>query len=144
MKRKDGRDELIRFCVRRERSKREVEDKIVKLGLPIEWLQELEQEGWWSQERYARAYAFDHWNLYHWGKQKIAYALRSHGVPSNLIEKALSTIPNTAYFEKLKRRMKKMAGPNESSADHLKIREHFLKKGYSLDEIVRVELDWDD
>lgn len=133
---------IIRYCAIRERSKREVLEKITKLGGPVEWLQELEQEGWWSQERYALAFAFDHWNLYHWGKRKIAYSLRSNGVPSNFIEKALSNIPDSEYLEKLKRRMKKMASPNDSSVDRLKIREHFLRKGYSFDEISLVELEW--
>ncbi|MBM3170479.1 MAG: RecX family transcriptional regulator [Bacteroidetes bacterium] len=137
----EARAQIIRFCARRERSQREVLDKIRELQAPTEWLEELKQEGWWNQERFAKAYAFDHWNLHHWGKRKISHSLRFHDVPPKLIEQALSLIPEEEYLLKLKRMMQKKTGAEKDDLNQYKIRQHFIGKGYLMDEIERVERD---
>ena len=136
------RAQIIRFCARRERSQREVLDKIRELQAPSQWLEELQEEGWWNQERFAKAYAFDHWNLHHWGKRKIAHNLRFHEVPIDLINHALSYIPEDEYLLKLKRMMQKAPGSEKRINNKFKIRQHFLRKGYGMDEIERVEAEW--
>lgn len=135
------RAQIIRFCARRERSQREVLDKIRELQAPTEWLEELQQEGWWNQERFAKAYAFDHWNLHHWGKRKIFHSLRFHNVPLKLIEQALSAIPEEEYLLKLKRMMLKKSAAGKDTHNQHKLRQHFIGKGYVMDEIERVEGD---
>lgn len=136
------RAQIIRFCARRERSQREVLDKIRELQAPTEWLEELQQEGWWNQERFAKAYAFDHWNLHHWGKEKINHALGLAGVDSALRNKIISGLPQEDYIGKLSRliqRKEEMVGFPITEEKRLKIRNHFLRKGYNWDDIQNAE-----
>jgi len=138
----EARAQIIRFCARRERSQREVLDKIRELQAPTEWLEELQQEGWWNQERFAKAYAFDHWNLHHWGKEKISQGLRAAGVDSDLRKQVLSGLPQEEYLQKLKRLMqRKQESYAQDISDELrqKIRSHFAGKGYSWDDILDAE-----
>ncbi len=136
------RAQIIRFCARRERSQREVLDKIRELQAPTQWLEELQQEGWWNQERFAKAYAFDHWNLHHWGKEKISHGLRAAGVDSRLRQQVLNNLPHEEYLQKLKRLMqRKQQSYAQDITEELrqKSRSHFARKGYSWDDILDAE-----
>jgi regulatory protein len=127
---------IIRFCARRERSQREVNDKIRELQAPTQWLEELQQEGWWNQERFAKAYAFDHWNLHHWGKGKINQELKAEGVAAELRALAVNTIPQEEYILKLARMIQRKI-PKEPLTEEkkYKLRMHFLRKGYTFADI---------
>lgn len=136
------RAQIIRFCARRERSQKEVNDKIGELHAPFQWLEELQLEGWWNQERFAKAYAFDHWNLNHWGKEKISQGLRAAGVDSGLRKQVLNNLPHEEYLQKLKRLMqrKKQSYAQDITEElRQKIRSHFARKGYSWDDISDAE-----
>jgi regulatory protein len=126
------RAQIIRFCARRERSQREVLDKIRELQAPSQWLEELQEEGWWNQERFAKAYAFDQWNLHHWGKEKISQGLRAAGVDSGLRQQVLNNLPQEEYLQKLKRLMqRKQQSYAQDITEELrqKSRSHFARKG---------------
>ncbi len=140
----DLKAKIIRFCALRERSEKQVKEKLYTLNAPVEWLEILKEEGWWNQERYAKAYAYDHWNLHHWGKAKINQELKREGVVEELRALAIETIPQDQYIHKLARMIqRKIETRKESITDdeRYKLRMHFLRKGYTFAEIELAEQD---
>ena len=142
MKPSEIKAKLIRFCAQRERSEKEVKEKLRELSAPESWAEELESEGWWNQERFARAYAFDHWNLNHWGKEKINQGLRAAGVSSDARNKAIESIPKEEYIQKLYRLFQRkldLANAPISEEQLHKIRMYFFRKGYGWEDIQLAE-----
>lgn len=94
---------LVKFCNYQERSIKEVEDKMKKLGVAPEeqeeYIERLQLEGFLDEERFARSFARSKFLYNQWGRQKIEVYLKSKGVPSELIEKGLNEIDPEQYEE---------------------------------------------
>ena len=52
-----------------------------------------------DDKRYAAAFANDKIKFSHWGKIKVAYALRQKNIPQQFIDYALSLINSNEYFK---------------------------------------------
>ena len=60
-------------------------------------LERLQHEGYTDDLRYARAFVSDKFRFDHWGRLKIAAALRAKALPSHLIDEALHDIDEADY-----------------------------------------------
>jgi len=94
------------ICARGEHSQAEMERKARLWGLSGEdaarlsdWLVE---NGFVDEERFVRAFVHDKFRFEYWGRIKIRYALRQHGVSVGLVEQALKEIDETEYLGNLK------------------------------------------
>jgi regulatory protein len=89
------------FCSYRERTHKEVKDKLYGMGLPTKevniLLSTLIGEDYLNEERFAIQYAGGHFRQKKWGRVKIQYALRLKGVSEANIKKALSDLVGSEY-----------------------------------------------
>ncbi|BBE18528.1 regulatory protein [Aquipluma nitroreducens] len=102
-------DKAAFLCSRSEHCSSEIQEKLKVWGLPAEdsepVIEKLIAEKYLDDERFARAYAKDKFRFNHWGKQKIAFMLRSKNIPSEITGLALEEIEDEGYLEVLRRLM---------------------------------------
>jgi regulatory protein len=96
---------MERYCIYRERSYREVEERMQRLAFIPELRQRillhLIEGDFLNEERYARAYARGKFYINHWGKNKIRNALRMNGVSKKNIELGIEEIDSDDYHKTL-------------------------------------------
>lgn len=89
------------LCVRKEYCASEIVQKLRAKGATPEQadqlLERLQHEGYTDDLRYARAFVSDKFRFDHWGRLKIAAALRAKALPSHLIDEALHDIDEADY-----------------------------------------------
>ena len=107
---KNAKLKAARFCAYRERTQREVREKLHGEGV---WGQEAESiiaelitDGFINEERFAIAYAGGKFRLKKWGKLKIKQGLEAHGLTSYCVDKALATIEEEDYQSTLQQLMR--------------------------------------
>lgn len=143
------------FCSYRERSEKEAELKLRALKAPpgkIKSIIELlKEEGFLSDERYARAFVRGKFRVNRWGRIKIAFELRAKKIPEKLVAKALSEIDEDAYLAQVREMIEKKANDirrqkkeENNSGKKLNTRDKIfnfaLGKGYEYD-LIRQILD---
>lgn len=93
------------LCARSEQAPGDIRDKLVKWGLSQsnvnQVLQQLVEQGFINEERYARAFVKDRFAFNGWGKIKIAYQLRQKGIPDEIINEAMTAIDDSQYRDRL-------------------------------------------
>jgi regulatory protein len=104
---------LANFCAYQERSQQEVREKLVKMGILSDDLEDiiafLISENFLNEERFAIAFAGGKFRIKHWGKLKIKNALRLKGTSEPCIRKALKLIDHETYTQVLKKEIKRKA-----------------------------------
>ena len=143
------------FCSFRERSETEVWQKLRAMQLPAakicNILGQLKEEGFISDERFARAFVRGKWRVNHWGRVKITFGLRGMRIPEKLIVFALEEIDDNAYRNILEELIRKKSaklrpkqGEKNNSGKTLNFRDKLfnfaLGKGYEYD-LIREILD---
>lgn len=135
---------LANFCAYQERSQQEVREKLVKMGILSDDLEDiivfLISENFLNEERFAIAYAGGKFRVKHWGKLKIKNALRLKGTSEPCIRKALQLIDHETYTQVLKKEIKRKA--KEISESNVikktnKLAAYLIGKGFES------ELVWD-
>ena len=135
---------LANFCAYQERSQQEVREKLVKMGIASDDLEDiivfLISENFLNEERFAIAYAGGKFRVKHWGKLKIKNALRLKGTSEPCIRKALQLIDQETYTQMLKKEIKRKA--KEISESNVikktnKLAAYLIGKGFES------ELVWD-
>ena len=95
------------LCSRSEHCASEIQEKLKTWGLSSEdsepIIEKLVAEKYLDDERFARAYAKDKFRFNHWGKQKIAYMLRSKNISSEIMELAFEEIEDEGYSDELRK-----------------------------------------
>ena len=104
---------LAQHCSYRERSAAEVLQKMERMGI-IEaerpaLLDKLQQDGFQSESRFARAFSRDKVNLEEWGRIKIRQHLQQRGVEESQIQDAFTFIDEELYHANLSRILKRHA-----------------------------------
>jgi len=129
------------FCAYQERTQQEVRDKLYKLGLHRdeveEVLTELITENFVNEERFAKAFASGKFRQKKWGKRKIIYALNQKKISSYCIEQALKEIPDEEYeitlIRLIERKTHEISG-NEYFVKN-KIAQYLIGKGYETEKV---------
>jgi len=129
-----------RFCAYRDRSKKEVADKLAQLGAASQILdnvlRSLEKEGFIDEERFAKSFARGKFEYNRWGKQRIRQELILKKVPRKMIELALEQIDESQYLQELEkialRKFQGLKGHDKFTAIG-KTAEHCIRRGFEAD-----------
>ena len=98
-------DKAAFLCSKSEHCSSDIKDKLKLWGLLSEDIdaitEKLVAEKYIDDERFARAYAKDKSRFNRWGKQKIAFMLRSKKIAPELIRLAFDEIEEESYSDQL-------------------------------------------
>jgi regulatory protein len=129
-----------RWCALQERSHKEVKEKLFSWEVYYSDIQsiitELIQEGFISEERFAKAYAGGKFRMKQWGKNKIAQQLQRKGVSEKNIETGLKEIEEKDYRKTLQKLIQKklpslkLKTPFEQKG---KLAQYLMTKGYEAE-----------
>ena len=94
------------LCSRAEYSVYDIKEKLYKWGVESreqdEVIEYLCKNNYINEERYAECFVSEKFRLKHWGRIKIAYALRKKRIADDYIYSAFENIDEEAYFNTLK------------------------------------------
>jgi len=130
----------MKFCGYRERSKKEVEDKLKAksfnqkiIKICIDRLIELD---FLNNIRFSKSFSRGKNNNNRWGKNKIKFHLKNKGLTDDEINIGIESIDEESYLNILKKNIelynKKLKEP-----DRNKLIGHLINKGYEIDLILR-------
>lgn len=93
------------LCARSEQAPGDIREKLIKWGLntsdAIHVVTQLTSQGFIDERRYARAFFKDRFAFNGWGRIKIAHQLRQKGIPTEVIDEAMTAIDDDAYRQRL-------------------------------------------
>ncbi|MCG9970716.1 regulatory protein RecX [Christiangramia crocea] len=128
---------LMHFCAYRDRSQKEVEDKLNGMRMIPEAKEKiiisLMQDGFLNEERFARSFVRGKFRIKKWGRIKITQELKKREISRPVIKLGLSEINETEYRNTLyDLAEKKSEKINESNPfkKKKKLADHLLRKGY--------------
>lgn len=130
------------WCSRRERCAHEVKQRLRKEGASEELanrvLDQLIDENYVDDDRYAEAFVSGHFRIKHWGRYKIKQALRMNGLTDGAINAAIrKEIQPDEYLEVLNRLLvRKGACKGLHPAERQKIIRYALSRGFESDLIL--------
>lgn len=94
---------MQRYCAFRERCHQEVVEKLREMRMIPKAIDaivvELIEEGFLSEERFAREFARGKFRQKHWGKSRIRRELQYRDISDYLIRQALGEIDQEAYLQ---------------------------------------------
>lgn len=106
MDKKVALNKLMNICSRKEQCSFDILQKLNDWELSYdesnEILNQLIDNKYVDDKRYAKAFANDKIKFNHWGKLKVMYALRQKNISDTFIDYALSQINKTEYFNMIK------------------------------------------
>lgn len=128
---------LMHFCAYRDRSQKEVEDKLDTMKMipaaKEKIIISLMQEGFLNEERFARSFVRGKFRIKKWGRIKITQELKKRGISAPIIKLGLSEINNSEYtktlYELAEKKLKLIKEPN-SFKKKKKLADHLIRKGY--------------
>lgn len=128
---------LMHFCAYRDRSQKEVEDKLNDMNMIPDAKENiiirLMQEDFLNEERFARSFVRGKFRIKKWGRIKITQELKKRGISSPIIKLGLSEIEESNYiktlYELAKKKLRLIKEPN-SFKKKKKLADHLLRKGY--------------
>jgi len=100
-------DKAALLCSKSEKCTSEIQEKLKLWGLSAEELDpvidQLVQEKYLDDERFARAFVKDKFRFNHWGKQKIAHMLHAKNISHEILELAFEEIEEDGYSDELRK-----------------------------------------
>mgnify|MGYP001266583738 CR=1 FL=1 len=112
MKNNEVQKKIEFYCTYQERSHKEVTEKLFKMGLKKntidEILSNLIQNNFINEARFASSYTSGKFRIKLWGKKRIKYGLKNHNVSDYNIESALNQIRDEDYEKTLNHLTKKI------------------------------------
>ena len=128
---------LMHFCAYRDRSQKEVEDKLDGMRMISEAKEKiiisLMQEGFLNEERFARNFVRGKFRMKKWGRKKIVMELKKRDISNPIIKLGLSEIKETDYrktlFE-LAEKKEEQLKETDTFKKKKKLADHLLRKGY--------------
>ncbi len=132
----EAKGALEHFCAYQERTHREVEQKLQRMGMipevKAQIIIHLIQENYLNEERFARSFVRGKFNQNDWGKMKITQALFTKGVSKVNIELGMQEIDPEVYMKKIKKlALKKWVSLSGNQfAKKQKVYNYLMQKGY--------------
>lgn len=135
------RDRAMFYLARREHTNQELSRKLLHAGYPGDEikavLEELNQRGWLSSQRFAENYVMQKQSKF--GNQKLAYELRQKGVEESVIQEALAGAIETELERAgIVWQKKFVAAPNSPAETAQQVR--FLQSRGFTNETIRLML----
>ncbi len=133
----EAMQKLMHYCAYRDRSQKEVEDKLNDMRMIPEAKEKiiirLMQDGFLNEERFARSFVRGKFRIKKWGKIKITQALKQKEISSPIIKLGLSEINpkdyNKALYTIAEKKLEKISEPNVFKKKK-KLADHLLRRGY--------------
>lgn len=123
---------ISNYCVVRERSEKEVDQKLIDLAIPEDERQHiiglLKKENLLNEERYTLTLVNSKFRNYHWGRIKIREHLEYQNIKKEIIERVIQGIPADEYLSAATMLIKKSKSPQSAYLS-------LINKGYE-EEIV--------
>ncbi len=98
-------EKLKNYCAYQERSHQEVKEKLYKLGLykneVNEVITRLIEEDFLNEQRFAEAFVSGKFNIKKWGRVKIKAHLKQRQISEYCIKKGMEEIEEEAYLKTL-------------------------------------------
>ncbi len=142
---KEATIKLMQFCAYRDRSHKEVEEKLSKMNM-IPAAQEqiiiqLMQEDFLNEERFARSFVRGKFRIKKWGKIKIKQELKFREISAPIIKNALTEIDQQKYistlYELAEKKLKLLKEPDKFKKKR-KLADFLLRKGYESNLVYEV------
>ena len=142
---KEATIKLMQFCAYRDRSHKEVEEKLNKMNM-IPAAQEqiiiqLMQEDFLNEERFARSFVRGKFRIKKWGKIKIKQELKFRELSSPIIKIALTEIEQEKYnatlYELAEKKLDLLKEPDSFKIKR-KLADFLLRKGYESNLVYEV------
>ena len=128
---------LMHFCSYRDRSQKEVEDKLDSMRMIAEAKEKiiinLMEEGFLNEERFARSFVRGKFRIKKWGRIKITQELKKRQISSPIIKLGLTEINESSYRETLYELAEKKAEKTDEAnpfKKKRKISDHLIRKGF--------------
>jgi len=133
---------IRKFCAFQDRSMAEVKAKLKDYLLPNEDIEiiinQLIDEGFLNDERFAVGFAMSKLHAKGWGYAKIKYHLYQKGISNEIINKVLSDVDLTEWDHQIQRNIEKWKRTNElTQTTYPKLVRFLAGKGFKLTEIMR-------
>ncbi len=134
---KEALQKLMHYCAYRDRSQKEVEDKLNEMRMIPEAKENiiitLMQENFLNEERFARSFVRGKFRIKKWGRIKITQELKKREISSPIIKLGLTEIEESDYrktlYELAEKKKDKITEPNTFKKKK-KIADHLLRKGF--------------
>ena len=134
---KEATVKLMQFCAYRDRSHKEVEDKLKEMRMiPAaceQIIMKLMQEDFLNEERFARSFVRGKFRIKKWGRIKIKQELKFREISSPIIKLALTEINNEEYrsalYELAEKKLRSIR-ETDNFKKKKKLSDHLLRKGY--------------
>lgn len=134
---KEATHKLIQYCVYRDRSQKEVEEKLREMRMIPQACEQiiikLMQENFLNEERFARSFVRGKFRIKKWGRIKIKQQLKFKEISSPLIKIALTEIDEKDYYNTLVELAEKkvvLIRENDPFKKKQKLINYLLQKGY--------------
>ena len=132
-----------RYCAYQERCVHDLKLKNYEWGLDREefdkMIEELSEDNYLNEERYAEFYVRGKFNLKKWGKLKIRDGLYSKNIPEEIIEQSMLQIEDEQYVNVLKELLEKKEEQVKNEKDQkAKLQRYLLSKGFEWEWISKV------
>jgi regulatory protein len=122
-KEKNILNDIMQYCARAEHCTQDVVRKLKSWEVEEEEIEgildQLREENFIDDARYAKAYINDKWKLDHWGKRKIRHQLFLKNIDDALIQTPLSAIDDEEYktelAAQLSRKEKELKGEDKNN-----------------------------
>jgi regulatory protein len=131
---------LEQFCLFRDRTRKEVLDRMGTYDLPEEWqedvLNDLENRDLVNEGRFAREFAVGKHRSRKWGRIKIQYELRSKGMDPPTIRMGLESIDQDEYVSTLGQLLEQKSLETKAKNEferNKKLAQKLIRKGYESD-----------
>jgi len=127
-----------KYCAYRERCHTEVRSKLIEWKVYGDDLEEiiatLIEENFLNEERYAKAYVSDKFNINHWGRRKILQGLKIKQISDYCIRKGLESISEEDYLKVITRLLEKRRREKKTHSD-FELAQYLISRGFEYSEI---------
>lgn len=135
----------MQFCTYRDRSQKEVEDKLKDLRMIPEAREQiiikLMQENFLNEERFARSFVRGKFRIKKWGRIKIQQELKLRDISSPIVKLAMTEIDQEKYRDTLYELAQKklnLIRETDNFRRRKKLSDHLLRKGYEASLVYEV------
>jgi regulatory protein len=134
---KEATLKLMQYCAYRDRSQKEVEDKLLEMRMiPAareEIIIKLMQEDFLNEERFARSFVRGKFRIKKWGRYKIQQELKARDISSPIIKLAMTEIEESVYTNtlyKLAEKKLNLLSKEDKFKLKKKLSDYLIRKGY--------------
>jgi regulatory protein len=145
---KEATLKLMQYCAYRDRSQKEVEDKLLEMRMiPAareEIIIKLMQEDFLNEERFARSFVRGKFRIKKWGRYKIQQELKARDISSPIIKLAMTEIEESVYtttlYELAEKKLNLLSEEDKFKLKK-KLGDYLIRKGYESSLVYEVTED---